>query len=148
MFIHDVLLSRQKLIAAAGLGAAATVLSACATYGEEPTPAGVPAPNPEPDGPDAPPTVQGIASTADVPVGSGLIVDGIVLTQPSEGVFAGFSAVCTHAGCTVSEVVGGTIVCPCHGSRFNLDGSVANGPASRPLETRAVSVRDGSIVLG
>ncbi|MDO3638454.1 QcrA and Rieske domain-containing protein [Mycolicibacterium arseniciresistens] len=148
MFLHDILLSRQKLIAAAGLGAAATVLSACATYGKEPTPGGAPAPNPEPDAPGAPPTVQGIANTADIPVGSGLIVDGVVVTQPSEGVFAGFSAVCTHAGCTVSEVVDGTIVCPCHGSRFNLDGSVANGPASRPLDTRAVSVRGDSIVLG
>jgi Rieske Fe-S protein len=148
MFVHDILLSRQKLIAAAGLGVAATVLSACATYGKKPAPAGAPAPNPEPDTQGAPPAEQGIASTADIPVGSGLIVDGVVVTQPSEGVFSGFSAVCTHAGCTVSEVVDGTIVCPCHGSRFNLDGSVANGPASRPLDARAVSVRGDSIVLG
>lgn len=146
MFIHDIPLSRQELIAAGGLGVAATVLSACATYGKEPTPAGTPAP--EPDAQRAPPTEQGIAGTADIPVGSGLIVDGVVVTQPSKGVFAGFSAVCTHAGCTVSEIVDGTIVCPCHGSRFNLDGSVANGPASRPLDARAVSVRGDSIILG
>jgi Rieske Fe-S protein len=83
-----------------------------------------------------------------VPVGSGVIVDEVVVTQPTAGVFKGFSATCTHAGCTVREVAGGTINCPCHGSKFNLDGTVANGPAARPLEAKTVSVQGDSIVLG
>ncbi len=83
-----------------------------------------------------------------MPVGSGVIIDDVVVTQPADGVFKGFSAICTHAGCTVAEVVGGTINCPCHGSKYNLDGSVANGPASRPLDARTISVRGDSIVLG
>ena len=72
----------------------------------------------------------------------------IVITQPTAGDFKGFSATCTHAGCTVNEVVDGTINCPCHGSKFNLDGSVANGPATKPLASEAVSVQGNSIVLG
>jgi Rieske Fe-S protein len=83
-----------------------------------------------------------------VPVGSGVVVDEVVVTQPSEGEFLGFSSTCTHAGCTVRNVEGGTINCPCHGSKFNLDGTVANGPASRPLESKAVTVQGDSIVLG
>ena len=83
-----------------------------------------------------------------MPVGSGVIVGEVVVTQPSAGVFKGFSAKCTHKGCTVNKVADGTIDCPCHGSKFNLDGSVANGPATKPLETQAVTVQGDSIVLG
>lgn len=147
MFIDDILLSRQKVLAAAGFGLAATVLNGCATYGKNPAPESPSATGTEQGPAGAPIPARSIATTADVPVGSGLIVDDVVVTQPSAGVFRGFSAVCTHAGCTVSEVAAGTIVCPCHGSRFNLDGTVANGPASRPLDARPVSVDGNSIVL-
>ena len=42
------------------------------------------------------------------------------------------NSVCTHAACTV-EWNEKTFDCPCHGSVFNLDGTVASGPASEPL---------------
>ena len=87
------------------------------------------------------PAANVIAKTADVAVGSGVIVDKVVVTQPSAGNFKGFSAICTHAGCTVNKVADGTIDCPCHGSKFNLDGSVAKGPATAPLKPQAVTVR-------
>jgi Rieske Fe-S protein len=69
------------------------------------------------------------------------------VTQPSEGEFKGFSAICTHAGCTLNKVADGTIDCPCHGSKFHLDGSVAHGPAAKPLESADVTVQGDSIVL-
>jgi Rieske Fe-S protein len=81
-------------------------------------------------------------------VGSGVIVDKVVVTQPTAGVFKGFSSTCTHKGCTVDKIADGTIDCPCHGSKFNLDGSVAKGPATTPLEAQAVTVQGDSIVLG
>ena len=81
-------------------------------------------------------------------VGSGVIVGDIVVTQPTAGVFKGLSAICTHAGCTVSAVAGETIKCPCHGSRYNLDGSVARGPAFAPLRAEPISVQGDSIVRG
>jgi Rieske Fe-S protein len=141
MFI-DRTAPRREVIAAAGLGLAATVISGCPTYGKAPETGGSPATG------DSPKAAEPLARTAEVPVGSGLIVGDVVLTQPAAGEFKGFSTVCTHAGCTVSEVVGGTIVCPCHGSRFNLDGSVANGPAARPLEAKPIAVRGESILPG
>ncbi|MGK2880128.1 MAG: Rieske (2Fe-2S) protein [Mycobacterium sp.] len=121
----------------------AATLSACTTYGKPPAETAVS--SAEPAAPGAPANV--VAATADVPVGSGVIVGDVVLTQPSAGVFKGFSTTCTHAGCTIAAVANGTINCPCHGSKFNLDGSVANGPAARPLESKEVSVEGDSIVL-
>ncbi|MDT5112804.1 MAG: hypothetical protein QOE20_4694, partial [Mycobacterium sp.] len=89
-----------------------------------------------------------LAKTADVPVGGGVIAGDTVVTQPTAGVFKGLSSICTHAGCNVSEIVDGTIDCPCHGSKFNLDGTVAKGPATKPLEAKAITVQGDSIVAG
>lgn len=51
----------------------------------------------------------------------------------SGGVYA-LSAVCTHLGCiTRFRSDENVIACPCHGSRFDLEGSVIHGPAPRPL---------------
>lgn len=150
MSLADIRISRQKVLIAAGLGAVASVVAACTTYGKKPEASAESstATTAAPGAPGAPaPAANVIAKTSDVPVGSGLIVDKVVVTQPSAGTFKGFSAVCTHAGCTVNKVADGTIDCPCHGSKFNLDGSVAKGPATAPLKPQSVSVQGDSIVL-
>ncbi len=72
-----------------------------------------------------------------------------MVTQPEAGSFKAFTAVCTHQGCIVSTVSGGTINCPCHGSKFSIkDGSVVNGPATQPLAAIAIKVEGTSIVQG
>lgn len=49
------------------------------------------------------------------------------------GVYA-LSAVCTHLGCiTRFRSDDRVIACPCHGSRFDLEGNVVHGPAPKPL---------------
>ena len=148
--IADIRIPRQKALIGAGLGLGAAVLAACSTYGKKPEASSAPAMTgeaPTNSGTAAPAPAEAIAKTADVPVGSGVIVGEVVLTQPSAGDFKGFSAICTHKGCMVDKVAEGTIDCPCHGSKFNLDGSVANGPATKPLEPAAVTVQGDSIVL-
>jgi Rieske Fe-S protein len=135
----------RRAVLAGGCGAACAVaLSACAGYGSGgPAPAPTPAPSPT-----AGPTT--LAAVADVPVGGGVVVPAqdVVVTQPVAGEFKAFSATCTHQGCTVNEVAGGTINCPCHGSRFAVaDGSPTAGPATKPLPARAVSVQGDSVVL-
>lgn len=105
-----------------------------------------PAPPEEPPATGAP---EGLASTADIPVGGGAVfqAEQVVITQPSPGEFRAYSAVCTHQGCIVNDVVGGTINCNCHGSKFALDGSVSQGPAAAPLPAVAVKVTGDQISL-
>jgi Rieske Fe-S protein len=89
-----------------------------------------------------------LASVDDIPVGGGSVIPGqqVVVTQPAAGTFACFSAICTHAGCTVSDVSDGTINCPSHGSRFRIaDGSVAAGPAPRALPRVAIAIEGDTI---
>jgi Rieske Fe-S protein len=146
---QDFVISRKQAIVGAGAVLTGVVLSACATYGKQPAaaPSGGAPDSVPPQSDSTKPGASAVAKTADVPVGSGVIVDDVVLTQPTAGVFKGFSAVCTHAGCTVAKIANGTIDCPCHGSKFNLDGTVAKGPASKPLESKTISVQGDSIVL-
>ncbi len=84
-----------------------------------------------------------VGKTSEVPVGGGKIfaADKVVVTQPTKGDFKAFSAVCTHQGCVVAEIKGGDIDCTCHGSKFSItDGSVVQGPATKPLESLKVTV--------
>ncbi|MDT5092302.1 MAG: hypothetical protein QOH60_1665 [Mycobacterium sp.] len=135
----------RKTFLVAGVAMCAAALAACTTYGKKPA---APAQSPSGGAPAPGAPANAVAKTSEVPLGSGVIVGDVVITQPSGGQFRGFSTTCTHAGCAVSEVQGGKISCPCHGSQFNLDGSVAQGPASRPLEAKTVTVQGDSIVLG
>jgi Rieske Fe-S protein len=92
-----------------------------------------------------------LVALAAVPAGGGTILDSanVVVTKDPSGSVHAFSATCTHQGCTVNAVAGGTINCPCHGSRFDLrTGAPLAGPATRPLPAVAVVVRDGQVVTG
>ena len=85
-----------------------------------------------------------LAPLAQVPTGGGVILSKskIVLTRGTDGTVHGFSSVCTHQGCTVDNISGGVISCPCHGSRFDAQtGAVVGGPAPAPLPKVAVVVR-------
>jgi nitrite reductase/ring-hydroxylating ferredoxin subunit len=53
--------------------------------------------------------------------------------------FYAVSSVCTHLGCTVKHA-GSGFECPCHGSRFDGNGRVVQGPAPRPLAWYALSL--------
>lgn len=133
-------ISRRAVVADACLAAGVVALSGCTAYDtsvEAPTTG-------EPVAASGP-----IAAVADVPVGGGLVVKSrkVVVTQPRQGEFKGFTAVCTHAGCVVSKVANGTINCPCHGSKFSIaDGSVVAGPAKKPLAEAPVAVNGDQIV--
>jgi len=101
---------------------------------------------------DMGPKVSGavLGTASEIPVGGGKIYAAarVVVTQPVRGQYKGFSAVCTHVGCILSEVADGTIDCPCHGSEFKItNGAVVTGPAPRPLPTKQIEVVDGKVVL-
>ena len=60
-------------------------------------------------------------------------VDGVLVHRANDGAIRVFAARCTHLGCRIDRVAGDEAVCPCHGSRYRADGTVATGPATRPL---------------
>ena len=72
-----------------------------------------------------------------------------VMTQP-EGRLLAFSAICTHAGCLVSDWIASTryLHCPCHGSEFDpaKNAAVVAGPAPESLPMVPIDVADGLVV--
>ncbi|MGC1308220.1 MAG: ubiquinol-cytochrome c reductase iron-sulfur subunit [Phormidesmis sp.] len=70
----------------------------------------------------------------------------IVIRDPAntENVIA-VNSTCTHQGCTVAWK-DSEFACPCHGSKFEVDGSVIEGPAAEPLGTYEAKV-EGDFVL-
>ncbi len=90
-----------------------------------------------------------LVAATEVAVGTGVVLKGkkLVVTQPSEGTFKAFSAVCTHMQCLVGTVKDNVIYCPCHGSQYSAeDGSVAKGPAEAPLTEVEVTVEGDQVV--
>lgn len=127
----DIQLDRRTVvIGAAALGAGLTA-AACSAAPAAPVPTG-----PVPAG--------------DVPVGGATIFAdrAVVVTQASAGQFAAFSTACPHQGCNVNAVEGTEIVCPCHGSRFDLAGTVLTGPAETDLTSVPVTVAGSELTLG
>lgn len=126
--------TRRAVLAGAGLAGVAGVLAACG----------------DSDGGSTGGSTGVLATKSEIPVGGGKIFSDqkVVVTQPEAGTFKAFSAVCTHRGCTVDSVSGGTINCPCHGSKYKVgDASVAAGPAPAPLETKNITVEGDNIKL-
>jgi nitrite reductase/ring-hydroxylating ferredoxin subunit/uncharacterized membrane protein len=77
------------------------------------------------------------ADLAGVPVALLRSDDGIVVLADR----------CTHRGGPLheGELADGCVVCPWHGSVFALDGSVVEGPATRPQAAYEVRVSDGKV---
>ena len=71
-----------------------------------------------------------------------------LVIRTEDAAFIALSAVCTHAGCTVSySKTRDDVVCPCHGSTFALSGAVTTGPATLPLRAYSTSFDATSQIL-
>ena len=88
---------------------------------------------------------------ADVPEGQGVTGEAgerHVAVYNSGGKLTVLENICTHMGCQTDwSVSGQSWDCPCHGSRFNADGSVLRGPAAEPLPTLPHHIEDDGIVI-
>lgn len=58
-----------------------------------------------------------------------------------ENGFSAISLVCTHLGCIVRNDAQG-FACPCHGSRYDADGNVLQGPATKQLQKLRVELTE------
>jgi cytochrome b6-f complex iron-sulfur subunit len=95
----------------------------------------------EPD--QGPPSVFDLGDAGGFPKGSRTIrgeVPAVIINQ--EGALQAISLICTHLGCTIEENKenGGGFTCPCHGSVFDENGKVVNGPAQEPLRSLRVEI--------
>ncbi len=93
---------------------------------------------------------KGEAENADqVPPGEGRLIRSqgrmLAVYRDDAGAIHARSAVCTHLGCFVRwNKAEKSWDCPCHGSRFDVDGAVINGPATKELEEATVETLEGA----
>ena len=91
------------------------------------------------------------AAKADIPLGDATIIDGWIISHPTESEYTAFSTVCPHANGTIDKIEDfeGTTVatCPKHGSRFDVaTGDVVEGPSRDPLTAaKSVSTNGDSV---
>jgi glycine/D-amino acid oxidase-like deaminating enzyme/nitrite reductase/ring-hydroxylating ferredoxin subunit len=88
-------------------------------------------------------------SVRDLPEGEGCVVEidseKVAVCKVEDGVTRAVSATCTHMGCIVNwNNAEKSWDCPCHGSRFNYDGTVIQGPATKNLKKVSLSDKERS----
>jgi Rieske Fe-S protein len=135
----------RRAVLIAGMGASTALLAACGSPDTGAGSAGSSGTPPLPGG-----TV--VHTLASIPVGgtAAVEVDGqaILLSQPTKGRVAAFSAICPHQGCRVAPQ-GPDFECPCHGSRFDgVTGAVLTGPSPRALTRLTVTVSGNDVIAG
>lgn len=83
-----------------------------------------------------PPSKFKAGSVEEFPVGSVTLnkEQKVFIVRANEGYFYALTAVCTHLGCITNwKSEEGIIACPCHGSKFDREGGLIEGPAPRSL---------------
>jgi Rieske Fe-S protein len=131
------LVSRRTVLSVGGATAAAVTLAACTPGGTTTS--------------DKPGKPELVGTVSAIPVGSSTTANlgtmPIILEQPTAGTIVGFSAICTHMGCTVAANESGSeFDCPCHGSKYDAKtGAVINGPAQRPLAKLKITLQGDQI---
>jgi len=89
-----------------------------------------------------------IGKPEDYPIGAEKIFKDkkVMVSRDKEGLYA-ISLICTHLGCIVSKHAE-RFDCPCHGSKFDLQGKVKTGPAPKALPWLKVSqLPNGKLIV-
>ncbi len=73
----------------------------------------------------------------------------LVIRNPAEtNTLYAVNPTCTHRSCRVNWIPDkNKFVCPCHASRFDPNGEVVNGPASKPLTTYEARIEGNSVLI-
>ncbi|MBF2080040.1 MAG: ubiquinol-cytochrome c reductase iron-sulfur subunit [Synechococcales cyanobacterium T60_A2020_003] len=72
----------------------------------------------------------------------------VMVIQDANNTAIAVNPTCPHAGCMVDwKAAQNLFVCPCHNSQFGPDGSLVQGPSTKPLASYAVSVEGDNIVV-
>jgi len=93
------------------------------------------------------------SSSALAKVGSAGIITyssgSILIDHPSANVYNAFTSICPHQGCTINNFDAGSnqFVCPCHGSRFDINGKVVQGPAPSSLQQYPTQFLNNQLII-
>lgn len=73
----------------------------------------------------------------------------ILVEHNSNDTYRALSGICTHQNCVVSgfDSTNDVFVCPCHGSRFDLNGNVVQGPAGSKLRDYNTRVENNTLII-
>ena len=80
-------------------------------------------------------------------IGKYVYINGIIIAKSVSGTYLAVSQACTHQGVPVVYESNGKCYCPSHGSVFNPDGTVVNGPANYPLKQYKVSLSGNILTI-
>ena len=114
-----------------------------------------------PSSPSAPPTPPPVTGEIRIPLmgvgqsveASANLVGGLqtplAVTRLTDTQVVAVSRICTHMSCTINmpAAAGGTLDCPCHGSRFRTTGQVVNGPANRALFQFPARIQSNEVII-
>ena len=94
-----------------------------------------------------PPAGTNLGPVSSYPAGTWTKKNSYIVAQDAKGFFA-FTAICTHSGCIVNPpATNGDTLCACHGSKFDGNGAVLQGPAALPLQHFAVALCGGDLYV-
>lgn len=156
-------MNRREFVNLMGVGALATSLPVAIAACQSDTTADAPADAPAADAPaeetvaaDAAVTEDGfeaIGTVAELDEAGALASNNFQGTQvvvtrdpANPDMVIAVNSLCTHQGCTV-DWDGGAFACPCHGSSFNPDGTVASGPANEPLPVYEAKIEGDQVLV-
>lgn len=72
--------------------------------------------------------------------------NNIIVINTGGGNYVALSFICTHRSCSLSyNSSANNLPCPCHGSVFDINGNVLEGPATLPLK-KYTTVLDGNVL--
>ena len=81
-------------------------------------------------------------------IGGYIYVQSLIVIHPSDTQYVALSSICTHQSCIVGYNSNyKRIVCPCHGSQYDLNGKVLVGPAPRSLKKYTVTLDGSTLVI-
>jgi len=75
-------------------------------------------------------------------INNGIPFFGQVIIYKANENLKAFSSACPHLGCQIQEIVNSQLVCPCHGSKFTIDGKPISGPAKQALKELEYEIDD------
>ncbi len=140
--------TRRAFVVTTGASVAGTCMG-CGGGGGSPT---------SPSTPPTPPPITGeiripLMAVGQTVTASANLVGGLqtplAVTRVSDTEVVAVSRVCTHEACTVNLPTssGGTLDCPCHGSRYRTTGQVLNGPATRALFQFPARISGNEVII-